>query len=315
MKKILFLSLFLAAKIACGQTVQVNGTVTDERGKPVPFAFISDSQHPYATFSDPNGGFGLQADPASMLIVTANYHSETRVKIDKADNVKIIMTGGVVSQAAGAKASTDNFFIPDETRIEHLSLNAIGSGQSGLHGSKYLFDNWVHGFAVTPRDSIKQNDVYLFNYDKLAGNLIFTRNKTTALLVIKSEIKGFTLFDDNALPYVFEEVTAIDPRHYLQVLAAGNKYKIYKNLGTVFIKANFVTNGITSSGNNYDEYKDESTYYVVKSGGQPQKFELKSKAIKTAFAAEPDKIKKYLSDNEGDMDENYLIALGEFMNK
>jgi Holliday junction resolvase RusA-like endonuclease len=99
------------------------------------------------------------------------------------------------------------------------------------------------------------------------------------------------------------------------VLSSGSKYKIYKDLGTTFIKASFVTNGITSSGNNYDEYKDDAVYYVVKQGGQPQKIELKSKAIKTAFAAEADKVKKFFSDNEGDVDENYLKALGDYLNQ
>src|ERR1700761_8465320 len=52
-------------------------------------------------------------------------------------------------------------------------------------------------------------------------------------------------------------------------------------VNTKFLKADFQTNGITSSGNNYDSYVDDATYYAVKSGGQPQKFTLKRKAIKT----------------------------------
>ncbi|MDN5284338.1 MAG: hypothetical protein JWR38_612 [Mucilaginibacter sp.] len=318
MKKILFLSLIVLSKIGFAQTIAVNGTVTDQKGKPVAFAFVSDSQHPYATYSDPNGLFSLQVDPVSNLIITANFHNEVKVKLDNPTNIKVVMPDGDASkQETPIKTTVGNFFKPDENLVDHnISINRIGTGQEGLHGSRFLFNDWVHGFAITPQDSLKQSDVYLFNYDKVGGTLIFTRNKATAMLVVKQEIKGFTLFDENAQPYVFEDVPAINAKRYIQVLSTGKKYKIYKDLGTTFIKASFVTNGITSSGNNYDEYKDEIVYYVVKlSGGQPQKMELKSKSIKLAFAEDADKVKKFLSDNEGDIDDNYLHALGDYMNQ
>ncbi|SDQ00900.1 hypothetical protein SAMN05428975_5546 [Mucilaginibacter sp. OK268] len=318
MKKIILLALTILCKISFAQTISVNGTVTDQTGKPVAFAFVSDSQHPYATYSDQSGAFSLQADPASNLIVTANFHNEARIKLDNPSNVKVVMTAGEApKQEVLAKTSVANFFKPDENLVDHnVSINRIGTGQEGLHGSRFLFNDWVHGFAITPQDSLKQSDVYLFNYDKVGGNLIFTRNKTTAMLVVKQEIKGFTLFDENAVPYVFEDVPAINAKRYVEVLSTGKKYKIYKDLGTTFIKANFVTNGITSSGNNYDEYKDESVYYVVQlPGGKPQKIELKAKAIKQAFVADADKVKKFFSDNEGDIDDNYLKALGDYLNQ
>ncbi|WP_413670318.1 carboxypeptidase-like regulatory domain-containing protein [Mucilaginibacter sp. Mucisp86] len=316
MKKILFFTLITISKLSFAQTIAVNGTVTDSKGKPVPFAFVSDSQHPYATYSDPNGTFSLQADPASKLIITANFHNEVKVNLNSQTNIKVVMTGDSVSNNAPAETSNVNFFKMDDNIVDHnVSINRIGTGQEGLHGSRFLFNDWVHGFGITPKDSLKQSDVYLFNYDKVAGNLIFTRTKKTAMIVVKEEIKGFTLFDENAQPYVFEDVPAINPKKYVQVLSSGSKYKIYKDLGTTFIKASFSTNGITSSGNNYDEYKDEAVYYIVKAGAQPQKVELKSKAIKAAFPADADKVKKFFSDNEGDIDDNYLKALGDYLNQ
>jgi hypothetical protein len=319
MRKVILFSLIIISKVTSAQTtVAVSGTVTDEKGKPIPFAFISDSQHPYATYTDPNGAFSLMADPASNLVATANYHPETKVKIVNPADIKIVMAGDSVSNSnAPIKPADNNFFVPDEGMVDHvMSINRIGSGAvENLHGSRYLFPGWVHGYAITPKDSIKQSDVYLFNYDKVAGNLLFTRNQKTVLIVVKQEIKGFTLFDENAIPTIFEDVPAIDAKHYLQVLATGPKYKVYKSLNTQFIKASFVTNGITSSGNNYDEYKDDAVYYVVKVGGQPQKVDLKSKSIKLAFATEGDKVKKFFTDNDSDIDENYLKSLGEYMNQ
>jgi hypothetical protein len=135
-------------------------------------------------------------------------------------------------------------------------------------------------------------------------------------MVDKNQIKQFTLFDDKDVPYTFENVPSIDPNHYLEVLASGSSYKIYKNLGTKFLKNDFQSNGITSSGNNYDSYVDEGVYYIVKlPGGQPQKVSLKRKSIKNAFAADADKANKYMSAHDSDeVDDNFLKGLGEFMN-
>jgi len=196
------------------------------------------------------------------------------------------------------------------------SLDRVGSHPQDVHGSRYLFDHWVHGFVITPKDSIKQNDNYFFNYDKIDGNFLFTGDGKSIHKVVDAEVKTITLYDGNGQVYVFEAVPAIDPKHYMLVLGGGSKYKIYKNIGTKYVKANYVNNGVTQYGNNFDEYKDESDYYVAKlPGGQPQKISLRKKAIKTAFAADGDKANKFLNDNDGDIDDAYLAKLGDYMNQ
>src|SRR5450432_1288193 len=83
--------LILLSSIAFGQTAPVSGTVTDANGKPIAFAFIKDIRHNYATFSDPDGAFTLNADPSSQLMATSSNYKESVVKIDNQPNVKIIM--------------------------------------------------------------------------------------------------------------------------------------------------------------------------------------------------------------------------------
>jgi hypothetical protein len=70
-----------------------------------------------------------------------------------------------------------------------------------------------------------------------------------------------------------------------------------------------------STGNHYDEYADENTYYVVGKTGVPQKITLKKKSLKEAFSADPAKLNQYFSTNDGDIDDNYLKNLGDYMNK
>jgi len=97
--------LILISTITFGQTIAVSGTVTDDQGKPVPFAFIKDAEHNYATFSDPDGAFTLNADPSSRLMASCTNYKESVVKIDNQPNVKIVMkaggTLGVIKRSSG----------------------------------------------------------------------------------------------------------------------------------------------------------------------------------------------------------------------
>ena len=317
-KAMLFGFLILISTVSFGQTVSVSGTVSDQKGKPISFAFIYDSQHPYAAYADSTGAFSLKADPSSKLIATANSYLKTSVKIDNPADVKIVMAGNPSNNSTDIASSLKNIFKQEEgfDNMNEGSLTRIGTHPENVHGSRFLFDDWVHGFALSPKDSIMQNDAYLFNYDKIDGNLIFATGGTAIHLGVKKEIKEFILFDGSGKPYVFDDVPAIDSKHYTQVLGSGSKYKIYKEIDTKFIKSDYSTNGITSHGNNYDEFLDENVYYVVKlPGGQPEKLSLRKKAIKTAFAADADKVNKFLSDNDGDIDDAYLKKLGEYMNQ
>ena len=100
------------------------------------------------------------------------------------------------------------------------------------------------------------------------------------------------------------------------MLSDGTNYKIYKSIKTTFVKANYSSDGVASTGNNYDEYHDDFDYYVLNvKTNQLQEISLKKKVIKQVFAADADKLNKFMADNSGDIDEAYLGSLGDFLNK
>jgi len=183
-------------------------------------------------------------------------------------------------------------------------------------GSRYLFKDWVSGFVVSPQDSVYKNPNYGFNYDKMNGGLLLTQDKKSVIEIDQSRIKSFTLYDNLGRTQVFEYAPEIDKTHYPQVLASGSKYKIYKLTTTKFVKANYQTDGMTSTGNNYDEYVDEDTYYVLNvQTKQLQPLGLKKKAIKTAFANEGNKINSFFEAYTDKIDDSYLKKLGDYMNQ
>ena len=203
------------------------------------------------------------------------------------------------------------------TRTDALqgAIFPVFSTKEETRGSRYLFSEWAHGFVVNSKDSIIQRSNFLFNYDKIGGGLLLSQDRKSAIEVNKDLVKSFTLYGPENQQYKFEYVPLIDKGHYVQVLDEGNKYKIYKKITVEFVKSDYATNGITTTGNPYDEYVDKGTYYVIANNGAPQQIALKKKSLKEAFSADADKLNKYFKENSGDIDDNYLIDVGVYMNR
>jgi hypothetical protein len=305
--------LGLICHVAFAQKVSLSGTVTDTHGKPIPFVFIKDATRNYVTFTDSFGNFNLKVDTADRIIASAFNYKEQVVKVSNAQSVNFTM----VDDGTNKKQINSGDF------AEHISTEGMTKStatgyiakENTVHGSRYFFDRWVHGYVLTTGDSIKQNTNYQFNYQKMDGSVLFTDDGKQMKEIDKGMVKRFALYDDQAQEFVFEKIPAIDPNHFVLVLSSGKKYRIYKKLGTTFVPNNYVSNGMTSTGNNYDEIKDEPGYYVVKvPDGIPVNFALKNKAIKAAFAADAVKVAKYLSDHDSDIDDAYLKDMGDYLN-
>ena len=184
-------------------------------------------------------------------------------------------------------------------------------------GSRYLFTKWVNGSVVNSHDSVFAKPSLLFNYDKVSKKLLLTENKSTAIEVFLDQIKSFTLKDDNK-EYDFERVPVINSSDFFRALVKNeSKYSLYGLMQTKFIKANYSTNGISESGNKFDEYKDEVTYYIVLPGGKEfKKVELKKKSIKQTLNADAAKVNDYFSAHEQDaVNEDFLVNLVKNLNQ
>ena len=183
-------------------------------------------------------------------------------------------------------------------------------------GNRYLFNDWVSGFVVSPQDSVYKNPVYGFNYDKIGGGLLLTQDKRRAIQIDAAKIKSFTLYNNIGQPETFEYVPEINKTHYPQLIASGPKYKIYKLTITSFVKNNYSSDGMTSTGNNYDEYVDDDTFYVMNvKTKQLQTLDLKKKSIRKVFAEEGKRLDAFFDAYDGAIDVAYLHNLGDYMNQ
>lgn len=210
-----------------------------------------------------------------------------------------------------------NYANTESSRNYTGSFMPVFSLKENTVGRRYLFDKWVDG-RVTSKDNILINtDSVKFNYDKIAGKLLAIQAKKNIIEVDDDLIKSFTLINGND-SVTFEKVPTTGENVFMvQLVADENHYSLYKSLKTHFEKANFQTNGLFESGKKYDEFVDQSDYYIVMPGQKEfKKVALKVKSIKQALPAEKQKVKNYFSKiNEDPVPEIRLVGLVFYLNE
>jgi hypothetical protein len=182
-------------------------------------------------------------------------------------------------------------------------------------GNRYLFTRWVNGSVRNLRDSVFNYPNVLYNYDKIGQSLLLYQDKKIVIEVYSDQIKSFTLKGPDK-DYVFEHINLINTEDFFQRVVTNKKYSLVKTVRTRFVKADYSTNGISESGNNYDEYKDLSTYYIIFPGTKDfAKIELKKKSIKQALPKESARIDGFFYTNNPEaVDEAFLIKLFDELN-
>jgi hypothetical protein len=190
------------------------------------------------------------------------------------------------------------------------SLHTFSSGQ--VKGSQFFFPAWTPG-AVTTNDKAEIGQGYVFLFDKVRQSLfIKPKDSSVVLLGDFNQIYSFKLNTDKT--HLFEKATHYDSTKkniFYEVLFKNNNYTLLKYVKTKFIKADMSDIMKVKNGDLYDEFKDETNYYLSYQNGLPQKIELKEKSIKKCFPNSKTKqIQAYFQQNEDShIDEHYLINL------
>jgi hypothetical protein len=184
-------------------------------------------------------------------------------------------------------------------------------------GRQYLYEKWVPGVVFNEKGEQVKNDLYLFNYDKIGKALLFTQDQVSVIELDMNTVSGFTLIYQDE-PRVYIKITIADKTDYYQLLtpAKGN-YQLYKKTTTKFVKANYVSTGLTSSGNNYDEFVDDNRYYVYfDKDKRYETIDLKKKSIKAVLENEKPKVDTwFLQNGNADIDERFVKGLIDYLNQ
>ncbi|MBS1522715.1 MAG: hypothetical protein JST50_17080 [Bacteroidetes bacterium] len=309
--KILLLLFFVALgfQTASAQNNDIKGTVQGENGKLLHYAMIADSKYNNIAFTDSVGDFTIATHPDSKLMVQFDGYRDTLIDANMISQNPQIDLKPVVSLPVETIGLGVRTAMTADGRVAVVRRNAY------LVGSRYLLDAFVPGYFTYADGKKFYNKNCLFNYEKVSGFVLLTVDKQTVREVNREQIKSFTLYDKTDRRYDFEQVPEIDKIHYVQVLASGPKYKIVKLIRTNFSSSGVAHTAAGDIGQDYDEYSDEAEYYVFNvQTKQLQKITLKKRALKEAFQKETDKVNKFMSENDGSVDDDFLGKLGVVVN-
>jgi len=314
------IALFAVISIAVSQTITLKGSVKNDKGLALPQALVLCKSTNTSFKVDSGGQFVINATLPLQLFITCAGYKDKIVAVDGSDRLAIVLTASNDKTEQGTQTGSGMPANQNTGSIIYggggaASIMPVFAPVEATHGSRYLFDGWVKGALISTDGAVYNDPSYGFDYDKMEGAVLLSKDQKSAIQVDNSKIRSFTLYDKQDSPENFILLPAIDPAHYVQVISDGSKYKIYKLTLTHFVKNNYHNDGMTSIGNNYDEYVDDYSYYVVINGGSPQKVALKRKSLKEVFKNDPDKLNRFFDTTNGDIDDSYLQALGDFMNK
>jgi len=211
------------------------------------------------------------------------------------------------------------------SQISNGNTHAVGSfvnfhsGKEDTKGRRMLLTTWGQGFVVGMNDSLIRDPKLVFNYDKLSHDLYYSLDKQTVFEAERSHIKAFHLMTPEG-ETEYARVDVVKPEVFFRVFtsADASHYGFYSLTTTEFHKANFHSDGLVETGNNYDEYVDNLQYYIVAPGGKTyQAVDLKKKkSILAAFPAAKAKAEEFFSQHkDADINESFLKELIEYMNK
>ena len=183
-------------------------------------------------------------------------------------------------------------------------------------GSPFLIPIYVPGLVVTHSYGIVNKKEFLYNYDKVTGNLLLKKDKESPIAVDRELVNSFCLKLDKG-GYIFTRVPLINSNEFFQVINKGPKYSCYKLFKNIFINANQKTNGYITEGKDYDEYQDIETFYLVDEKKEEWSiFELTRKSIKKTFGSQNNAVNKFFKDHRYDaITESMLANLIEEINK
>jgi TonB-linked SusC/RagA family outer membrane protein len=86
-----FLFVFLTAFQTNGSAQTVRGTITDETGRPVPFASVVVKKTTRGTTTDKDGMFSISAAPGDVLVITSLGFTAREVTVGNDNNINILL--------------------------------------------------------------------------------------------------------------------------------------------------------------------------------------------------------------------------------
>lgn len=215
---------------------------------------------------------------------------------------------------SGIETSFQSYLQSNQGNINSGGLLPSFLIKENTRGNRYLFERWVSGTVLGTDGVTYKPGNAVFNYDKIAQKLFMLVDGKTVMELSSGSIAGFRL-TSNDTSFSFERLkNSTDLNFYQPIYKTGKGYSLYKLLQTKYKQANYQTNGIIQSGNKYDEYVDETQYFILSPKQELIKIDFKKKSLERALTNDGSKLETFFSTHKKDkVDEEFVKNLLQFL--
>lgn len=182
----------------------------------------------------------------------------------------------------------------------------------GTKGSKYFIDEWLMGELVFVKENTKAPKTVPLKYDSKNKELLFKRSVGDSIVINPAQITGFVINDtkNNAsFPFVKFEGLKTEggtvPVAYLMVLYK-NKTSLLKYVSKMMQKANY--SAVSNVDRRYDEYLDNSEFFIQKPDGSLNRAKLKKSSVVKALGDKEEQIEAYIKKENISFKNEYDLA-------
>lgn len=260
----------------------------------------------------------VSASQAQQPVLSNEITNEHNIENTLEDYIQAEQLGAGIKTYSGNFEGGGSFHI---TTTAYMGALNTGSFMPVYHqptetrGSRFIMNDWSPGLVVNQFDTVIKNDSYRYNFDKITGDLLMTQDGKQYIEIDRTNVKSFAIKGQDG-GYVFEQVHLLDPTNYFMLLGKGGKYASYKAIKTKLVKANGGTNGLTSTGHDYDEYVDQFYYFLIDlQTNEIRQFEPRKKSIREVAGEDRPKVEKYISQHRYDnIDDKYITGLVNYLN-
>ncbi len=182
----------------------------------------------------------------------------------------------------------------------------------GTKGSKYFIDEWLSGELIFVKENTKAPKSVPLKYDSQNKELLFKRSVGDSIVVNPAQITGFIINDTkNNVSFPFAKFEGLKteggtvPVAYLMVLYK-NKTSLLKYVSKMMQKANY--SAVSNVDRRYDEYLDNSEYFIQKPDGSLSRTKLKKNSVVKALSDKEDQIETFIKKENISFRNEYDLA-------
>ena len=197
-----------------------------------------------------------------------------------------ILCSVLTLQAQVSQLDLSSFSKQDELKTLTSSkmmrnVTSFDNRYEGVKGTPFIYDDWSEGSLILSDSAIVKSNM-LYKFDGINNELWVKLKNGPERILYSRELLSFELHDATGKSVKFRKVKlpeSTDRHHFAISIYEGKNISLIRDFKKVFKKSNLQDKGLITTGNAYDWFEEENTFYVKKGNKEYSKVNFKKNDV------------------------------------